>query len=143
MVLEANFRPPTPPEVNNHPEVADGTEAIDEARDAMVLVETEIAGRVSPVTEVPEVAGALVTNAAIVAAKPKARKEKRSRGDCSGGSRKEKRSRSEAPIYKDKIASANLVVSCLGPPLTALEALLEARSYRETAAGFLKVFILP
>ncbi|KAG7529492.1 hypothetical protein ISN44_Un137g000050 [Arabidopsis suecica] len=104
-ILEANFKPPTPPEVRNDSEVAVDTEAIDEAREDTALVEAEASVDV-----------------------------------FSGGRRKEKRSRNEAPIYKDKIASANLIASCSGPTLAAPEALLEAESYRETAAGFFKAF---
>ncbi|XP_020871357.1 uncharacterized protein At3g60930, chloroplastic-like [Arabidopsis lyrata subsp. lyrata] len=138
-VLEATFRPPTPPEINNDPEVANGTEAIEEARDIAASTRPEASNNVWPNTEVPEAVGALAVVALGAEAKAKT-KGKRSRGDSSGGRMKEKRSRSEAPIYKDKIASANLVASCSGPLLSAPEALLEAQSYRETAAGFLKAF---
>ncbi|XP_020880742.1 uncharacterized protein At3g60930, chloroplastic-like [Arabidopsis lyrata subsp. lyrata] len=130
-VLEANFRPPTPPEAN--PEVVIGAEATDEARD-MVSIVPEVVGHISPTTDVPEVVGALVVAAPATEAKSKTR-GKRPRGDGSGVSRKEKRSRSETPVYKDKIASANFVASCSGPPLSAPDALLEAQNYRETAAG--------
>ncbi|XP_020876165.1 uncharacterized protein At3g60930, chloroplastic-like [Arabidopsis lyrata subsp. lyrata] len=135
-VLEANFRPPTPPEASL--EVVVGAEATDEARD-MTSIVLEVAGHISPSTDVPEVVGALVIAAPAAVAKSKTR-GKRPRGDGSGVSRKENRSRSETPVYKDKIASANFVASCSGPPLPAPEALLEAQNYRETAAGFLKAF---
>ncbi|XP_020866241.1 uncharacterized protein At3g60930, chloroplastic-like [Arabidopsis lyrata subsp. lyrata] len=135
-VLEANFRPPTPPEVSL--EVVVGAEATDEVRD-MASIVPEVAGHISPTTDVPEVVGALVIAAPTAEAKSKTR-GKRPRGDGSGVSRKEKRSRSETPVYKDKIASANFVASCSGPPLPAPEALLEGQNYRETAAGFLKAF---
>ncbi|KAG7556818.1 hypothetical protein ISN44_As11g028140 [Arabidopsis suecica] len=137
-ILEANFRPPTPPEVVNDAEVAVGTEAIDEARESTALTGTEVSVDVLS-TEVPEAAGTSVVVALSAEAKAKA-KGKRPRGDSSGGRRKEKRSRNEAPIYKDKMASANLIASCSGPTLAAPEALLEAEMYRETAAGFLKAF---
>ncbi|XP_020865710.1 uncharacterized protein At3g60930, chloroplastic-like [Arabidopsis lyrata subsp. lyrata] len=105
----------------------------------MVSIMPEAAGRVSPPTGIPEVVGtsAIVALGAEVKAKAKV---KRPRGDSSGGRRKEKRSRNEAPIYKDKMASANLIASCSGPTLAAPEALMEAENYRETAAGFLKAF---
>ncbi|XP_020884640.1 uncharacterized protein At3g60930, chloroplastic-like [Arabidopsis lyrata subsp. lyrata] len=135
-VLEANFRPPTPPEAS--PEVVDGAKATDEARD-MASIVPEVAGHISPTTGVPEVVGALVVVAPVAEAKSKPR-GKRPRGDGSGVSRKEKRSRSETPVYKDKVASANFVASCSGPPLFAPEALLEAQNYRETTDGFLKAF---
>ncbi|KAG7572298.1 Ribonuclease H-like superfamily [Arabidopsis suecica] len=135
-ILEANFRPPTPPEVVNDTEVAVGTEAIDEARESTALTGTEVSVDVLS-TEVPEAAGTSVVVALSAEAKAKA-KGKRPRGDSSGGRRKEKRSRNEAPIYKDKVASANLIASCSGLTLAAPEALLEAERYRETAAGFLK-----
>ncbi|XP_020874491.1 uncharacterized protein At3g60930, chloroplastic-like [Arabidopsis lyrata subsp. lyrata] len=134
-VLEANFRPPTPPEAGL--EVV-GVEATNEARD-MVSIMPEAAGRVSPPTGIPEVAGTSAIVALGAEVKTKA-KVKRPRGDSSGSRRKEKRSRNEAPIYKDKMASANLIASCSGPTLAAPEALLEAENYRETAAGFLKAF---
>ncbi|XP_020883606.1 uncharacterized protein At3g60930, chloroplastic-like [Arabidopsis lyrata subsp. lyrata] len=135
-VLEANFRPPTPPEASL--EVVVGAEATDEAWD-MTSIVPEVAGHISPSTDVPEVVGALVIAAPAAEAKSKTR-GKRPRGDGSGASRKEKRSRSETPVYKDNIASANFVASCSGPPLPAPEALLEAQNYRKTAAGFLKAF---
>ncbi|XP_020871417.1 uncharacterized protein At3g60930, chloroplastic-like [Arabidopsis lyrata subsp. lyrata] len=135
-VLEANFRPPTPPEASL--EVVVGAEATDEARD-MASIVPEAAGHISPTTNVPEVVGTSAIVALGAEAKAKA-KVKRPRGDSSGGRRKEKRSRNEAPIYKDKIASATLIASCSGPTLAASEALLEAENYRETAAGFLKAF---
>ncbi|XP_020875152.1 uncharacterized protein At3g60930, chloroplastic-like [Arabidopsis lyrata subsp. lyrata] len=135
-VLEANFRPPTSPEANRNPEVVDGAEATDEARDVALIV-PEVAEHISPTTDVPEVVGALVAAAPVTEAKSKTT-GKRPRGDGSGVSRREKRSRSKTLVYKDKVASANFVASCSGPPLSAPEALLEARSYRETAAGFLK-----
>ncbi|XP_020874178.1 uncharacterized protein At3g60930, chloroplastic-like [Arabidopsis lyrata subsp. lyrata] len=135
-VLEANFRPPTPPEAS--PEVVVGAEATDKARD-MASIVPEVIGHISPTTDVPEVVGALVIAAPAAEAKSKTR-GKRPRGDGSGVSRKEKRSRSETLVYKDKIASANFVDSCSGPPLSAPDALLEAQNYRETAAGFLKAF---
>ncbi|KAG7599385.1 hAT-like transposase RNase-H fold [Arabidopsis suecica] len=135
-ILEANFRLPTPPEVVNDTEVAVGTEAIDEARESTALTGTEVSVDVLS-TEVPEAAGTSVVVALSAEAKAKA-KGKRPRGDSSGGRRKEKRSRNEAPIYKDKVASANLIASCSGPTLATPEALLEAERYRETAAGFLK-----
>ncbi|KAG7578906.1 hypothetical protein ISN45_Aa03g030710 [Arabidopsis thaliana x Arabidopsis arenosa] len=137
-MLEANFKPPTPPEVRNDSEVAVDTEAIDEARGGTALVGAEASVDVLS-TEVPEAAGTSVIVALSAEAKAKA-KGKRPRGDSSGGRRREKRSRNEAPIYKDKTASANLIASCSGPPLAAPEALLEAESYRETAVGFLKAF---
>ncbi|KAG7578973.1 Retrotransposon gag domain [Arabidopsis thaliana x Arabidopsis arenosa] len=137
-ILEANFRPPTPPEVVNDTEVAVGTEAIDGARESTALTGAEVSVEVLS-TEVPEAAGTSVVVALSAEAKAKA-KGKRPRGDSSGGRRKEKRSRNEAPIYKDKMASANLIASCSGPTLAAPEALLEAEMYRETAAGFLKAF---
>ncbi|KAG7559309.1 hypothetical protein ISN45_Aa05g009040 [Arabidopsis thaliana x Arabidopsis arenosa] len=137
-ILEANFKPPTPPKVRNDSKVAVDTEAIDEAREDTALVEAEASVDVLS-TEVPEAAGTSAIVALNAEAKAKA-KGKRPRGDSSGGCRKEKRSRNEAPIYKDKIASANLIASCSGPTLAAPEALLEAESYRETAAGFLKAF---
>ncbi|XP_020877190.1 uncharacterized protein At3g60930, chloroplastic-like [Arabidopsis lyrata subsp. lyrata] len=135
-VLEANFRPPTPPEANL--EVVMGAEATDVPRD-MVPIVPEVVGHISPTTDVPEAVGTLVVAAPVAEAKSKTR-GKRPRGDGSGVSRKEKRSRSETPVYKDKIASANFVASCSGPPLSAPDALLEAQNYRETAAGFLKAF---
>ncbi|KAG7593896.1 hypothetical protein ISN45_Aa01g026830 [Arabidopsis thaliana x Arabidopsis arenosa] len=135
-VLEANFRPPTPPEASL--EVAAGVEATNEARD-MASIVPETAGHISPPTDLPEVVGTSAIVALGAEAKAKA-KGKRPRGDSSGGRRKEKRSRNEAPIYKDKMASANLIASCSGPTLAAPEALLEAEIYRETAAGFLKAF---
>ncbi|KAG7557027.1 hypothetical protein ISN44_As11g030280 [Arabidopsis suecica] len=136
-VLEANFKPPTPPEVRDDSEVAADTEAIEEARDVTALVGTEASVEVLPTTEVSEAVGASAVVALSAEAKAKA-KGKRPRGDSSGGRRKEKRSRGEAPIFKDKIASANLIASFSGPPLAAPEALLEAEGYRETAARFLK-----
>ncbi|XP_020881806.1 uncharacterized protein At3g60930, chloroplastic-like [Arabidopsis lyrata subsp. lyrata] len=136
VVLEANFRPPTPPEASL--EVVVGAEATDEAWDVASIV-PEVAEHISPKIDVPEVVGALVIAAPAAEAKSKTR-GKRPRGDGSGVSRKEKRSPSVTPVYKDKIASANLVASCSGPPLSALEALLEAQNYRKTAAGFLKAF---
>ncbi|XP_020883539.1 uncharacterized protein At3g60930, chloroplastic-like [Arabidopsis lyrata subsp. lyrata] len=125
-VLEANFRPPTPPKAS--PEFVVGAEATDEARD-MASTVPEVAGHISPTTDVPEVVGALVIIAPAAEAKSKTR-GKRPRGYGSRVSRKEKRSRSETPVYKDKIASANFVASCSGPPLSAPEALLEAQNYR-------------
>ncbi|XP_020880716.1 uncharacterized protein At3g60930, chloroplastic-like [Arabidopsis lyrata subsp. lyrata] len=105
----------------------------------MVSIVPEAAGHISPPTDIPEVVGTSAIVALGAEAKAKA-KVKRPRGDSSGGRRKEKRSRNEAPIYKDKTASANLIASCSGPSLAAPEALLEAENYRETAAGFLKAF---
>ncbi|XP_020881791.1 uncharacterized protein At3g60930, chloroplastic-like [Arabidopsis lyrata subsp. lyrata] len=106
----------------------------------MVSIVPEVAGHVSPTTDVPEVVGTMVVAAPAAEAKSKTR-GKRPRGDGSGVSRKEKRSRGEAPpVYKDKIASANFVASCSGLPLSTPDALLEAQNYRETAAGFLKAF---
>ncbi|KAG7530217.1 hypothetical protein ISN45_Un48g000010 [Arabidopsis thaliana x Arabidopsis arenosa] len=138
-VLEANFRLPTPSEPRDDSEVAMDAEATEKARDTVALGRSEASVSVLPTTEVPEAAGALAVVALGAEAKAKA-KGKRPRGDSSGGRRKEKRSRSEAPIFKDKIASANLIASCSGPPLAAPEALLEAEGYRETAASFLKAF---
>ncbi|XP_020871472.1 uncharacterized protein At3g60930, chloroplastic-like [Arabidopsis lyrata subsp. lyrata] len=135
-VLEANFRPPTPPEANL--EVVMDAEATDVPRD-MVPIVPKVVGHISPTTDVPEAVGTLVVAAPVAEAKSKTR-GKRPRGDGSGVSRKEKRSRSETPVYKDKIASANFVASCSGPPLSAPDALLEAQNYCETAAGFLKAF---
>ncbi|XP_020890852.1 uncharacterized protein At3g60930, chloroplastic-like [Arabidopsis lyrata subsp. lyrata] len=135
-VLEANFRPPTPPEANL--EIIMGAEATDVPQD-MVPIVPEVVGHISPTTDVPEAVGTPVVAAPVAEAKSKTR-GKRPRGDGSGVSRKEKRSRSETPVYKDKIASANFVASCSGPPLSAPDALLEAQNYRETAAGFLKAF---
>ncbi|CAE5960379.1 unnamed protein product [Arabidopsis arenosa] len=120
-------------QVVNDAEVAVGTEAIDEARESTALTGTEVSVDALS-TEVPEAAGTSVVVALSAEAKAKA-KGKRPRGDSSGGRRKEKRSRNEAPIYKDKMASANLIASCSGPTLAAPEALLEAEMYRETAAG--------
>ncbi|XP_020884676.1 uncharacterized protein At3g60930, chloroplastic-like [Arabidopsis lyrata subsp. lyrata] len=140
-VLEATFGLSTPPEVNIDPEVADGAEATEEVRVAADLSRPEASGDVRPDVEVPDAVGAVAIVALGAEAKVKA-KGKRPRGDRSGGRRKEKRSRSEVPIYKDKIASANLIASCSGPPLSAPEALLEAQNYHETAAGFLKAFNL-
>ncbi|KAG7536842.1 hypothetical protein ISN44_As13g007650 [Arabidopsis suecica] len=137
-ILEANFKPPTPPEVRDDTEVVVDTEAINEARESTDLVGAEASVDVLS-TEVPEAAGTSAIVALSAEAKAKA-KGKRPRGDSSGGRRKEKRSRNEAPIYKDKIASANLIASCSGPTLAAPEALMEAERYRETAAGFLKAF---
>ncbi|XP_020887809.1 uncharacterized protein At3g60930, chloroplastic-like [Arabidopsis lyrata subsp. lyrata] len=105
----------------------------------MVSIVPEVAGHISPTTDIPEVVGTLVVAAPAAEAKSKTR-GKRPRGDGSGVPRKEKRSRSETPLYKDKIASANFVASCSGPPLSTPDALLEAQNYRETAAGFLKAF---
>ncbi|KAG7585544.1 hypothetical protein ISN45_Aa02g009010 [Arabidopsis thaliana x Arabidopsis arenosa] len=138
-VLEATFRPPTPPEVNIIPEVAEDAEATEEVRVVADSSRPEASSDIRPDVEVPEAVGSLAVVALGAEAKAKA-KGKRPRGDSSGGRRKEKRSRSEVPIYKDKIASANLIASCSGPPLSAPEALLEAQNYRETAAGFLKAF---
>ncbi|KAG7536785.1 hypothetical protein ISN44_As13g007070 [Arabidopsis suecica] len=138
VVLEANVRLPTPSEPRDDSEVAVEAEATEEARDTVALGRSEAFDSVLPTTEVPEAAGALAVVALGAEAKAKA-KGKRPRGDSLGGRRKDKRSRSEAPIFKDKIASANLIASCSGPPLAAPEALLEAEGYRETAASFLKV----
>ncbi|KAG7568196.1 hypothetical protein ISN45_Aa04g010290 [Arabidopsis thaliana x Arabidopsis arenosa] len=137
-ILEANFKQPTPPEVRNDAEVSVDTEAINEARENTALVGAEASVDVLS-TEIPEAAGTSAIVALSAEAKAKA-KGKRPRGDSSGGRRKEKRSRNEAHIYKDKIASPNLIASCSGPTLAVPEALLEAERYRETAAGFLKAF---
>ncbi|XP_020877122.1 uncharacterized protein At3g60930, chloroplastic-like [Arabidopsis lyrata subsp. lyrata] len=102
-ILEANFKPPTPPEVRNDSEVAVDTEAIDEAREDTTLVGAEASVDVLS-TEVLEAAGTSAIVALGAEAKTKA-KGKRPRGDSSGGRRKEKRSRNEAPIYKDKTAA--------------------------------------
>ncbi|XP_020866219.1 uncharacterized protein At3g60930, chloroplastic-like [Arabidopsis lyrata subsp. lyrata] len=124
-VCEATFGPSTPPEVNIDPQVADGAKETEEVRVAADLSRPEASGDVRPDVEVPAAAGALAIVALGAEAKAKA-KGKRPRGDSSGGRRREKRSRGEVPIYKDKIASANLIASCSGPPLSAPEALLEA-----------------
>ncbi|XP_020877137.1 uncharacterized protein At3g60930, chloroplastic-like [Arabidopsis lyrata subsp. lyrata] len=118
----------------NDSEVAVDTEAIDGAQEDTALVGAKPFDVLS--TQVPEAAGTSAIVALGAEAKAKA-KVKRPRGDSSGGRRKEKRSRNEAPIYKDKIASANLIASCSGPTLAAPEALLEAENYRKTATGFL------
>ncbi|KAG7593898.1 hypothetical protein ISN45_Aa01g026850 [Arabidopsis thaliana x Arabidopsis arenosa] len=85
-------------------------------------------------------AGVEATNEARDMASIAKAKGKRPRGDSSGGRRKEKRSRNEAPIYKDKMASANLIASCSGPTLAAPRPCWRPRFTVETAAGFLKAF---
>ncbi|XP_020868238.1 uncharacterized protein At3g60930, chloroplastic-like [Arabidopsis lyrata subsp. lyrata] len=69
-------------------------------------------------------------------------KGKRPRGDHSTDRRKKSKSdhSSSRPIYKDKVASANLVASCAWPLLTTPETLAEAERYAETLANFLKAF---
>ncbi|CAL9223047.1 unnamed protein product, partial [Arabidopsis halleri] len=94
-------------------------EAIDEVQEDTAPVGAEaFVDAVS--AEVPEAAGTSAVVALAAEARAKS-KGKRARGDSSGGRRKEKRSRNEAPIYKDKIASANLIASCSGPSLAAPE----------------------
>ncbi|KAG7594045.1 hypothetical protein ISN45_Aa01g028240 [Arabidopsis thaliana x Arabidopsis arenosa] len=69
-------------------------------------------------------------------------KGKRPRREHSGDTRKrsKKTHSSSRPIYKDRVASANLIASCAWPLLPAPEGLVEAERYGETAANFLKAF---
>jgi len=59
---------------------------------------------------------------------------------------KKKTSGSEAekvlPIFEDRIASANLLVGCVGTLLPPPDTLLESRKYAETASHFLRVCAL-
>ncbi|KAG7579702.1 hypothetical protein ISN45_Aa03g038210 [Arabidopsis thaliana x Arabidopsis arenosa] len=67
---------------------------------------------------------------------------KRPRKEHSEDARKrsKKTHSSSRPIYKDKVASANLIASCAWPLLPAPEGLVEAERYGDTAANFLKAF---
>ncbi|KAG7579361.1 hypothetical protein ISN45_Aa03g035200 [Arabidopsis thaliana x Arabidopsis arenosa] len=114
--LEAIFKPQTPPEVTDEAE-----------------------GNV--VDRVPE-----VKNTSVVVGLPAGEqaklKGKRTRGEHFGDKKKRsKRNCNDSrPIFKDKVASANLIASCAWPLLSALENLVDTEKYGETSANFLKAF---
>lgn len=133
--LEAIFRPLTPPEATGGNEPSGRSEATDKPEGSGV----DLVVTAAP-PEVPEAGGSSVVIGLLAGGQAKS-KEKRPRGERSGDKRKRSRKESTTsrPIYKDAIASANLIASCAWPLLPAPESLVEADKYGETSANFLKV----
>ncbi|KAG7533613.1 hypothetical protein ISN45_Aa08g012350 [Arabidopsis thaliana x Arabidopsis arenosa] len=147
--LEAIFRPLSPPEVTGGTEMSTRPEATDEPEGSRAALTISAALPEEPEgiptedtrNQIPEVEGTSVVVGLPADGQAKS-KGKRPRGEHSGDKRKRsKKDRSSShPIYKDAVASANLIASCAWPLLPAPENLIEADKYGETAASFLKAF---
>ncbi|KAG7558952.1 hypothetical protein ISN45_Aa05g005660 [Arabidopsis thaliana x Arabidopsis arenosa] len=137
------------PEMSDLPEASNRPEATDDPEGSgLGLTMTSVppeASRDVPAgasgTQVPEVESTEVVVGLAAGGQAKT-KGKRPRGEHSTDKRKKSKSdhSSSRPIYKDKVASANLVASCAWPLLTAPDNLAEAGRYAETSANFLKAF---
>ncbi|XP_020884944.1 uncharacterized protein At3g60930, chloroplastic-like [Arabidopsis lyrata subsp. lyrata] len=151
--LEAAFRPLSEgsrgPEASDLPEASGRPEAVKSPERSGVVravasVPPEAVGDVpagDSGVQAPEVEHTEVV-VGLAAGRQAKSKGKRPRGEHSADRRKRSKSDhgSSRPIYKDKMASANLVASCAWPLLTAPENLAEAERYAETSANFLKAF---
>ncbi|XP_002878865.2 uncharacterized protein At3g60930, chloroplastic [Arabidopsis lyrata subsp. lyrata] len=144
LVKDENFWPLTPPEAVGGNEAVVGPEATDEPeKQGVDLTAAKAIPEVPEGThdQAPEVESTSIVVGLLAGGQTKST-GKRPRGDHSGDKRKKtKKDRGTSrPIYKDAVASANLIASCAWPLLPAPEGLVEAEKYGETAASFLKAF---